>query len=368
MDMQAAGSAFEQIAIIALLVTVLFIFSLDRFRIELVACVGLATGFALGLVPANAVFSGFSNPAVVTVVEILLIVHVLGRADALHPFARRFFAVVRSEAALIASLCLLAAFVSVFMNNIGALALVMPVVLEAGRSTGLGERKLLLPVSYATLLGGTCSLIGTPANLLVSDALRDVTGSGFYFFDFAYAGVPVALSGLAVIIAWVPRMFEAKEVRLALSAGGRRRMMTELDIPGARNWPGSGSSDSRTRMACGSMLWCVAGSTFSGGGRTSSFKVAILSLPTATSGSFSKPLRHAPSGSPGDLMPAHPHTARRSSRLTAPLSVRTSTRSMSFAPMKSASSACQLAAPDLRADWPTSDWGSATSFIFRAIP
>ena len=95
---------------------------------------------------------------------------------------------------------------SVFMNNIGALALMLPVVTSVCRVTALDSRRILMPVSFAALLGGLCSVIGTPANLIVSNQLAAATGTGFAFFAFAWVGVPTALAGLLVLVAWPGRV------------------------------------------------------------------------------------------------------------------------------------------------------------------
>lgn len=227
---------FEQAAIIILLVVMLFIFAMDRFRMEVVALAGLAAGFALGLVPATGVFSGFSHPAVVTVVEILLIVQVLGRANLLDRIALRISTGIRSERGLILALCCLTATVSVFMNNIGALALALPIVLSVCRTTTLDPRLVLIPVSFSALLGGLCSAIGTPANLLVSQALRMETGEGFAFFDFAYAGVPVALVSMLAIVGWAPLALGRKHQTAEPDdrPGSRRVVAEALVTPGSR--------------------------------------------------------------------------------------------------------------------------------------
>lgn len=118
--------SFEQAAILILLVGMLVVFALDRIRMELVAVGGLGLGVALGLVGPAEAFIGFSNPAFVTVVEILLIVQVLGRSGILDPLARRISAIASTESGILTVLCLATASISVFMNNIGALALMIP--------------------------------------------------------------------------------------------------------------------------------------------------------------------------------------------------------------------------------------------------
>jgi len=195
---------FDQGAILVLLVGMLAAFAVDRLRMEVVALAGLAAGFLLGLVPAGRLFAGFADPAVITVVEILLIVQVLARSALLDRLAKRIASAGLGERATVAILCLVGAATSVFMNNIGALALMLPVVYGVCHASGIAPARVLMPMSFATLLGGICSEIGTPANLIASGQLIAETGHGFALFDFAWAGIPAALAGLVAIVLLVP--------------------------------------------------------------------------------------------------------------------------------------------------------------------
>ncbi|TPG20086.1 cation transporter [Sphingomonas koreensis] len=198
---------FDQIAIVALLAGMFVAYALDRFRIELVALSGLAIAFAVGLVPLTAVFGGFSNPAVVTVVEILLVVSVLARTRAVDGLASLILARVSNERLVLALLCVAAAAISVVMNNIGALALMFPVTLSVCARLGLHPARMLMPLSFATLLGGMCSLTGTPANLIVNDWRIAETGGGFGYFALGSVGGPVAVIGLVWLIVAAPSLF-----------------------------------------------------------------------------------------------------------------------------------------------------------------
>jgi di/tricarboxylate transporter len=226
---------FEQAAIVLLLVGMLIVFGFDRMRMEIVALAGLGTGLAFGLVTPAKAFIGFSNPAFITVVEILLIVQVIGRSGILDPFARRIPEVARSETGILAILCTVTATISVFMNNIGALALMIPVVTSVCRVSGLDQRRVLMPVSFAALLGGLCSIIGTPANLIVSNQLAAVAGEGFSFFDYAWVGVPAAFAGLIVLLVWPRRVLGAGlTTQSRLPPQAFRTVVAEVEIgPGS---------------------------------------------------------------------------------------------------------------------------------------
>lgn len=193
-----------QAAIVVILLGMLAAYATERFRVELVALCGLGAGFLTGVVPVQNVFVGFASPAVLTVVEVLLVVAALSRARAIDSFARRIVYHFRSERAALAVVCGTGAFVSVFMNNIGALALMFPVTMSVSHRLGIPPARMLMPLSFATLLGGMCSLTGTPANLVVNEWLIGESGRSFGYFELALLGGPLALAGLAWLVAAGP--------------------------------------------------------------------------------------------------------------------------------------------------------------------
>ena len=198
---------FAQAAIVAILLTMLVAYASERFRVELVALGGLGAGFVTGIVPVQNVFAGFSSSAVMTVVEVLLIVSALARTRVIDSFARRIVHHFQSERAALAIVCTTGAVVSVFMNNIGALALMFPVTMSVCQRLGVSPARMLMPLSFATLLGGMCSLTGTPANLVANQWLIDETGRGFGYFELALLGGPLTIAGLAWIVSAAPLSF-----------------------------------------------------------------------------------------------------------------------------------------------------------------
>ncbi|TAZ00307.1 SLC13 family permease [Rhizobium leguminosarum] len=223
--------SFEQASLLILLLAMLILLSLDRIRIEVVSIAGLLGGYALGLYPADQIFTGFASPVVITVVEILLIVQVLARAKLFDRLAARFAAARPTNFKVIAGTSALAGFMSIFMNNIGAFAITLPVTLRLGTALPIPRRQLVMPVSFAALLGGLVSLIGTPANLLVSDALAKATRTGFHFFDFAYVGLPVAVAGILLIAFRVQRLFPEPDETPSTTSPATRRIVVERRIP-----------------------------------------------------------------------------------------------------------------------------------------
>lgn len=194
----------DQTAILLVLGLTVLAFALDRWRYDVIALVSLLTCVSLGLVEKDTAFQGFTNPAVVTVVSVLLCTYTIARSGIIERAGRLFAARSGGTFGLVAPLCLLGAALSAFMNNIGALALLLPVAVAAAERRGIAAGVVLMPLSFATLLGGMTTLIGTPPNLLVSAARRDAVGESFGFFAFLPAGAAVAVAGLGylILIGW----------------------------------------------------------------------------------------------------------------------------------------------------------------------
>ena len=230
-----------QWTLIALLILMLAAMASERFRLEVVAATGLTLAFLLGLVPGQLVFSGFAHPAVITVAEILILVGALHASHILDRVALAMVNRLSGPRRLLLGITCLGAGLSIFMNNIGALALMIPLTMSVCSHTGISPKRLLMPLSFATLLGGTCSLIGTPANLIVSDVLAAERGTGFAFFDFAVVGIPATLTGLIAITIFAPILFrgalDPSEGRDDLRDPANR-LITEARVPKGSQWIG----------------------------------------------------------------------------------------------------------------------------------
>lgn len=229
---------YEQYAIVGILLVMLVTYATERFRVELVAMGGLAAGFAFGVVPLQNLFRGFSSPAVITVAEVLLIVSALSASRAVDSFARRILARTQSEMGVLAILCGTGAFVSIFMNNIGALALMFPVTLSVCARLKIAPGRMLMPLSFATLLTGTCSLTGTPANLIVNQWVIAETGRSMGYFELALLGGPVALAGLTWVIFSSRYFFRNMEPAAAPFDSGPADFLAEMVMPAGSNLSG----------------------------------------------------------------------------------------------------------------------------------
>lgn len=221
----------SQILIIVLLVGLLAAFASDRYRAESVAIAGLVAGVVLGLVPTDRIFSGLTNPAVITVLEVLLIVHALARS---HVFDRvgdvlgRRFIEPRLR---IMALCVVAACLSSVMNNIAAFSLMLPACFSLMARGRMPVRWIFLPLSYATLLGGLWTSIGTPPNLIASSFLQRSGLAGFALLDYAPVGILATAAGLLALAIWLPRtLMEEGDPESDGDSPSLSRVTTELRI------------------------------------------------------------------------------------------------------------------------------------------
>ncbi len=192
--------SFEQTAMLILLAVALALFAWGRWRHDLVALLVLLAAIFLGLVPMEKAFLGFGHPAVVTVAAALIISRAVAKTGLLDDLAARLVGGMKSPIAILLALCLPAALASSVMNNVAALALFMPVALAVCAQAGKSPSLALMPLSYATLLGGVITLIGTPPNIIVSGIRAQQLGQGFGMLDFAPVGGGVALIGLLFIV------------------------------------------------------------------------------------------------------------------------------------------------------------------------
>lgn len=193
-----------QIAICAIVVLITVFFVWGRWRYDVVAFAGLVTTVLVGLVPAEDAFDGFGHPAVVTVLAVLVISRGLANSGAIDAITRFVVRSSSSPTLHIVVLAGVAAALSAFMNNVAALALLLPVALQscvkAERSPGL----ILMPLAFGSILGGMTTLIGTPPNIIIATYRESAGGGAFGMFDFAPVGLPVALAGIAFValIGW----------------------------------------------------------------------------------------------------------------------------------------------------------------------
>ncbi len=175
-----------------------------RFRYDIVAFSALMIGVVVGVVPTEDAFSGFGHPATLVVALVLVVSAGLVRSGAVFLITRTLVDASRSLGAHIALMGAIGGVLSAFMNNVAALALLMPVDIQTARKAGRPAGLSLMPLSFATILGGMATLIGTPPNIIIASIREDALGAPFAMFDFAPVGGAAALAGLAFValIGW----------------------------------------------------------------------------------------------------------------------------------------------------------------------
>ncbi|MCW5753150.1 MAG: SLC13 family permease [Phycisphaeraceae bacterium] len=192
-----------------LLVLALAAFIWGRWKPEIVALAALMSAAILGLVSHDAAFAGFGHPAVITVGAVLVLSQGLTTSGLIGGLTRPLERLQKRPILLLSGLTLTVALLSGFINNIGALAVLMPVAIRLARESGKPVSMYLMPLAFGSLLGGMTTLIGTPPNLIVSGFRLNAVGEPFRFFDFTPVGATVAAAGIVFILAagWrlVPR-------------------------------------------------------------------------------------------------------------------------------------------------------------------
>ena len=192
---------FEIAMVLGILVISLVLFISEVIRMDVVALLVLGALAVTGLVDSNQAFAGFSNSAVITVWAMFILSEGLTRTGIADIIGRQVMRLGgHREVTLIFVIMITGAVLSAFMNNIGVAALMLPVVVEVARRTGVAASRLLMPLAYSTLLGGLTTLIGTPPNLLISESLVLGGYEPFGLFDFTPMGGIVMVIGVVFVV------------------------------------------------------------------------------------------------------------------------------------------------------------------------
>ncbi len=234
----------DQMILFALFTAVFALLLWGRFRYDLVAFTALMAGVVLGVVPKEQAFSGFGHPATLIVALVLVVSAGLVRSGAVFLITRTLVDSTRSLGSHIAIMGGIGAVLSAFMNNVAALALLMPVDIQTARKAGRTASLSLMPMSFATILGGMVTLIGTPPNIIIASIRADTLGAPFQMFDFAPVGGVTALAGLifVALIGWrlIPQRDEAAKAATMQEFG---EYIAELTVPEGSKHVGKRLSD-----------------------------------------------------------------------------------------------------------------------------
>lgn len=229
----------DKILVFAVLGLALVMFVTGRWRYDLVALVALLILVVADIIPFSEAYSGFSHPAVVTVAAVLVGSRTLHNSGAVDIIAKWMAQVGTRLVVQLASVTGLISLLSAFMNNVGALALLMPVAIRMARRGGHPSSTFLMPLAFASLLGGMITLIGTPPNIIIATFRETSGGEPFRMFDFAPVGLAVTVVGVAFVslVGW--RLIPKRQAQSSLGDSFHiEDYMTELGVPAESRFVG----------------------------------------------------------------------------------------------------------------------------------
>lgn len=212
--------AWEAIFTLVLLVLVLGTLVLTRIAADLVLMTSLVILVVTGILTPASALAGFANPGVITIATLYVVAAGLKETGAVQWIARRLLGHPKSAAGAQARLIAPTGILSAFMNNTAVVAMFIPAVQDWGQRLGISPSKLLLPLSYATILGGTCTLIGTSTNLVVDGLLQSRLDIHLGLFELAWVGVPLLVVGGIFMVLFANRLLPDR--------GGLREELEEV--------------------------------------------------------------------------------------------------------------------------------------------
>ncbi|MGE4419061.1 MAG: SLC13 family permease [Sulfurimonas sp.] len=201
----------EQLLILAILAITMAMFLWGRWRHDMVGAAALLACVLAGLVPPLEAFAGFGHPAVITVACVLVLSRGLQISGVVDALTRAVLPAQAGVTLSMAALIGLGAVLSGFMNNIGAMALLMPVAIQIAKRLNLTPGQTLMPLAFGTILGGMTTMIGTPPNMIVAGFRAETGSESFSMFDFTQVGLVVAMAGIAFILLLGQRLIPARK-------------------------------------------------------------------------------------------------------------------------------------------------------------
>ena len=201
----------DQLILSLTIVSLLGFFIWGRFRYDAIAAGALVVLMVLDVIPANEAFKGFAHPAVITVALVLIISQGLKNSGLTGLVGKIIGGKSFTQSQFLISLLLIAALLSSFINNIGALAILLPITLNICQKMDWHPSKFLMPLSFACILGGMNTTIGTPPNIIISEYKSTISSSGFNFFDFSYVGLSITLLSILFIATIGTKLIHLRE-------------------------------------------------------------------------------------------------------------------------------------------------------------
>jgi len=221
----------EIISIFIILAVTMALFIWNHWRYDVVAGCALMASLYTGIVPFDHAFTGFSHPAVITVASVLVISQALQSSGVVALFLKYLGMFRAGRYSQLTANCGTVALLSAFMNNIGALALMLPITMRDARKAKRAVSSLLMPLSFASLLGGLVTLIGTPPNIIIATFRAEQTGQPFGMFDYTPVGLAVAISGVVFLVFASRYLLPKKSSSDSNSQFQIAKYLTEISIP-----------------------------------------------------------------------------------------------------------------------------------------
>ena len=181
------------------IITLLGLFIWSKYRYDALAAGALVILIILGVIPANQAFDGFAHPAVITVALVLIISQGLKNSGLTGLVGKLIGGRSFTKFQFLICLLFIAAVLSSFINNIGALAILLPITLNICQKMGWHPSRFLMPLAFACILGGMNTTIGTPPNIIISEYKSTISEAGFNFFDFSYVGLSITVLSIIFI-------------------------------------------------------------------------------------------------------------------------------------------------------------------------
>src|SRR3989344_1878910 len=220
----------EQISVLIVLGTALILFIQDRWRYDVVSLLVLLSLVLIGVLPLETAFSNFGHPAIIIVGSMFVMGRALVQSGIVDSIVGRLSFLHNRPILALGLLVILVATISAFVNNVGALVMVLPIAIHLAKKSHTPIALYLLPLAFASHLGGYLTLIGTPRNILISNFREEAIGIPYQMFDFFHVGIFMAGFGslFLILVGWRIIPIRNKET---ISSAPVRIFTTEVEVP-----------------------------------------------------------------------------------------------------------------------------------------
>jgi di/tricarboxylate transporter len=241
---------------ITLIVVGLMVVGLVREKLtpDVLVVGAMALLLLLGVLDPGDALQGFANPSLATVAALFILAGSMRSTGALEMLSKRLFGPTESIRGVLLRLTSVTSFASAFLNNTPIVAMLMPAVVGWSKRHGLSPSRFLIPLSYASIVGGVCTLIGTSTNLVVSGLLEGSGFSGFGMFELSVVGVPCAVVTIVILTFLSPRILPERIDVMRVAAGARREYLVEMRLGGPSPLIGQSVEEAGLRHLAGLFL------------------------------------------------------------------------------------------------------------------